>query len=109
MVLDMGIKRQSRRVRMRDSEGAPDEPIIALAKRCHDNLRSTRGVVMSLAAFDVADNLMAWLGIGNVQGVLQRADATLRVEEPLLMRAGVVGDQLPPCEPQSFQSILGIS
>ena len=52
---------------------------------------------MSLAAFDLRHNLLTWLGIGNVQGTLRRcglpADGT---EELLLLRAGVVGSQLPP-------------
>jgi phosphoserine phosphatase RsbX len=73
------------------------EPVIALTERCHDRLRFTRGVVMSLAAFDLRHNLLTWLGIGNVQGILRRfgppADGT---EELLLLRAGVVGSQLPP-------------
>lgn len=73
------------------------EPVIALTELCHDRLRLTRGVVMSLAAFDLRHNLLTWLGIGNVQGVLRRfgppADGT---EELLLLRAGVVGSQLPP-------------
>jgi serine/threonine protein phosphatase PrpC len=73
------------------------EPVIALVERCHDQLRFTRGVVMSLAAFDLKHNLLSWLGIGNVQGILRRfgapADGT---EELLLLRAGVVGSQVPP-------------
>jgi phosphoserine phosphatase RsbX len=72
------------------------EPVIALAERCHSGLRSTRGAVMSLAAFDMKHHLLTWLGIGNVQGALRRfgvpADGT---EELLLLHAGVVGSQLP--------------
>src|SRR6266498_3005483 len=29
-----------------------DEPVLALVQRCHDGLRQTRGVAMSLASFD---------------------------------------------------------
>lgn len=73
------------------------EPVIALTERCHDRLRSTRGVVMSLAAFDLRHNLLTWLGIGNVQGALRRFGPDLDgTEELLLLRAGVVGSQLPP-------------
>ena len=73
------------------------EPVIALAERCHDGLRFTRGVVMSLATFDLRHNLLTWLGIGNVQGVLRRFGLPIdRTEELLLLRAGVVGSQLPP-------------
>src|SRR5271166_84680 len=38
------------------------ESPIALFQRCHERLRSTRGVVMSLATFDASDNTMTWLG-----------------------------------------------
>ena len=73
------------------------EPVIALTERCHDQLRFTRGVVMSLAAFDLRHNLLTWLAIGNVQGTLRRfGPAVEGTEELLLLRAGVVGSQLPP-------------
>ena len=40
--------------------------------------------------------MMTWLGVGNVQGVLMRADAQKgSVQEVLLLRGGVVGSQLP--------------
>jgi serine phosphatase RsbU (regulator of sigma subunit) len=75
----------------------PAEPVIALTERCHDRLRFTRGVVMSLAAFDLRHNLLTWLGIGNVQGAIRRLGlAAEGTEELLLLRAGVVGSQLPP-------------
>lgn len=70
------------------------EPIISLVTECHEKLRSTRGVVLSLASLDVKHGLMTWLGVGNVQGVLMRADKKLG-SETLLLRGGVVGDHLP--------------
>jgi phosphoserine phosphatase RsbX len=76
--------------------GSADEPIISLVERCHEKLRATRGVVMSIASIDAAHGMMTWLGVGNVQGVLVRSDTKKRnVQEPLLLRAGVVGSQLP--------------
>src|SRR5882762_8165289 len=73
-----------------------EEPVISLVERCHEGLRSTRGVVMSLAFIDLEHGLMTWLGIGNVQGVLMRAGAQKgSVQEVLLLRGGVVGSQLP--------------
>ncbi len=71
------------------------EPIISLVKACHEKLRSTRGVVLSVASVDVTHGLMTWLGVGNVQGVLVRADKKSAVQETLLLRGGVVGDHLP--------------
>jgi len=73
-----------------------DEPVISLVQRCHEGLRSTRGVVMSLASIDQEHGMMTWVGVGNVQGVLMRSGATKgTVQEVLLLRAGVVGSQLP--------------
>ena len=73
-----------------------DEPIISLVERCHERLRATRGVVLSLACIDPEHGMMTWLGVGNVQGVLMRSDAKNgNVQESLLLRAGVVGSQLP--------------
>jgi len=76
-----------------------DHPIISLVERCHEELRATRGVVMSLAFIDPEHGMITWLGVGNVQGVLMRADAKRGdVRESLLLRAGVVGAQLPPLQ-----------
>ena len=72
------------------------EPVISLMQRCHEGLRSTRGVVLSLASIDPEHGMMTWLGVGNVQGVLMRAGAHKgSAQEVLLLRAGVVGSQLP--------------
>jgi hypothetical protein len=65
---------------------------VALLKRCHEGLRSTRGAVVSLACFDAGH--MTWAGVGNVDGVLVRADPHGAVER-LMVRGGVVGHQLP--------------
>ncbi len=52
---------------------------------------------MSLAAFDDSDGNMAWLGVGNVEGRLLRADTTFpHQEEELLKYSGVVGHEMPP-------------
>jgi negative regulator of sigma-B (phosphoserine phosphatase) len=76
-------------------EDSAPEPIIALVQRCHQELRATRGVVMSIASFSISYGLMTWMGVGNVQGVLQRSRNS---QERLLLRAGVVGVQLPPLQ-----------
>jgi len=72
------------------------EPVISLVKRCHERLLRTRGVVMSLASFNTLDNTMTWLGVGNVEGLLLRADVAANPpRENVLLRGGVVGYQLP--------------
>lgn len=76
-----------------------DEPIISLVRLCHEGLRRTRGVVLSLASIDPFHRMMTWLGVGNVQGLLMRAGAKKGiVQEALLLRGGVVGSQLPPLQ-----------
>jgi phosphoserine phosphatase RsbX len=68
--------------------------------RCHRALSRTRGVVMSLASIDAAQRRLSWAAIGNVDGVLLRAEARDRPgSESLLMLGGVVGHQLPKLRP----------
>jgi serine/threonine protein phosphatase PrpC len=62
--------------------------------RCHERLRDTRGVVLSLGLF--ATGTLTWLGVGNVDGVLLRSG--FGAPEQLLVRSGVVGRRLPSLE-----------
>jgi hypothetical protein len=72
-------------------------PVLTLIGACHEAIRSTRGVVMSLASIDTAHGRMTWAGVGNVEAVLSRADAARQPQrERILLRGGVVGYQLPP-------------
>lgn len=69
---------------------------ISLLRRCHERLRTTRGVVMSLASLNGTEGTMTWLGVGNVEGLLLRADPQVTpAQESLLLRRGVVGGRLP--------------
>ena len=80
-------------------ESQADQPIITLMQMCHEQLRSTRGVVLSLASVDERHGLMTWLGVGNVQGVLLRASPQNGSgREVLMLRGGVIGSQLPPLQ-----------
>ena len=51
------------------------DSVASLVKRCHRTLMMTRGAVITLASLDLSANKLSWLGIGNVEGVLLRADA----------------------------------
>jgi len=73
-----------------------EEPVISLVELCHEKLKGTRGVVLSLAFISPEQKMMTWIGVGNVQGVLLRADTKRgNAQESLLLRAGVVGSKLP--------------
>jgi serine/threonine protein phosphatase PrpC len=73
------------------------EGVIPLLLHCHEQLKGTRGVVMSVATFTARDSLMTWLGVGDVEGVLVRTDTTTQPPREFLpLRGGVIGYQLPP-------------
>ena len=73
--------------------GAPVSELIAT---CHAALRRTRGAVMSLASFDSLTDTLSWVGVGDVEAVLMRADPTQGARDSIVLRGGVVGYQLPP-------------
>jgi phosphoserine phosphatase RsbX len=73
-----------------------DDSVIALVKRCHAALAATRGAVMTLAAVDVPGGTVTWMGVGNVEARLFRAEAGISHPcEHILLRGGLVGLQLP--------------
>ena len=76
--------------------GHAGEPLDDVVRKCHEHLVGTRGVTLSLAAFNERVRTWTWLGVGNVAGVLLRpGGSTLRQREFLLSRNGVVGARLP--------------
>ena len=84
------------RIALEVLERHAQDPLPSLLGRCHERLRRTRGVALSMSAFRPTEGAMTWLGVGNVTGVLVRANprSAPRVES-LVSRAGLVGDQLP--------------
>jgi negative regulator of sigma-B (phosphoserine phosphatase) len=80
-------------------ERGVNRPIISVVGECHEALRASRGVVLSVASVDMPNGMMTWLGVGNVQGVLMRGmNKQGNGREMLLLRSGVVGAQLPPMQ-----------
>jgi phosphoserine phosphatase RsbX len=79
---------------------SPQSDLRQLVMKCHDALRITRGVVMSLAWFYAFKPRMCWLGVGNVEGVLLRS-VQMPSREPKFIRrhlmtwSGLVGARLP--------------
>jgi len=76
--------------------GHEHESVISLVRRCHEACRGTRGVVLSLASFDPGEDTLSWIGVGNVEGILLRADRQAAPpQETIVLRGGVVGYELP--------------
>ena len=70
---------------------------LLLMKLCHQALHGTRGAALTLASFNGLDGTFTWLGVGNVDSVLLRADPKAApVRDYVLLHGGVVGLQLPP-------------
>jgi serine phosphatase RsbU (regulator of sigma subunit) len=82
---------------------SPRDPIAELIRRCHHALTGQRGVVLSLASFEVSTGMMTWAGVGNVEGVLIRGGATRRASRSgLVVIGGIVGGDLPEIRPQQL-------
>ena len=88
---------QAARLAMNTVEKHSHKPLIQMLEHCDEELRETRGVVMSLARLNALDNSMEWLGVGNVEGILVRsAPDGGRSNESLTLSRGVVVAFLPP-------------
>jgi len=75
----------------------PRESVLSLMQLVHQRLRSTRGVVMTLASLNYRDNTLTWIGVGNVAASLHYINkAGQACDEPVMLRGGMVGVQLPP-------------
>lgn len=66
----------------------PGAELASIMAVCHESLRGTRGVALTLARFSPTAGTLTWLGVGNVEATLWRADGS---RERLPTRGGVVG------------------
>jgi phosphoserine phosphatase RsbX len=83
-------------------EEHPGADLTDLFVSAHSALARSRGVVMSLVAFAPGGTL-TWLGVGNVEGTLVRADERpVRRADSILLLGGVVGYQLPRLRPSTL-------
>lgn len=72
-----------------DTGAAPE----TLVRRCHTALQRTRGAVMTVASLRWSKSRLSWLGVGNVEAVLLRANPPARMR--VVLRSGIVGYHLP--------------
>ena len=91
-----------------DTNASANEQIITMVRRCHEALKGTRGVVMSIAFLDLLDKKITWLGVGNIEGMLLRQDTNSVIShERLLLRGGALGYQLLPLKEAVIPVIPG--
>jgi hypothetical protein len=65
-----------------------------MLKECHQKLARSRGVAAAVASIHVAKSLVTWVSIGNVEGVLVRADSKSKPQS-IIQHGGIVGYQMP--------------
>jgi hypothetical protein len=76
------------------------ESAVEFLSRCHQELKQTRGVAMSLAVFNKPLRSLSWLGVGNVEGVRLHVGGNGELSSEFIpLRGGVVGYQLPTLRP----------
>jgi phosphoserine phosphatase RsbX len=77
-----------------------------LMQACHEALLQTRGVVMTVAWFDLERSELSWAGVGNVDARLVRSGPELR-EEVALVFGGVLGYRMPRVRPAKMPLARG--
>jgi len=71
-----------------------EAPAKELMLACHERLVETRGVVMTVAWFDLERSTVSWAGVGNVDARLVHSGPDLR-EDVALVFGGVLGYRMP--------------
>jgi phosphoserine phosphatase RsbX len=79
-----------------------------IVRQCHDALRRTRGIVLSMASFHDSTATLTWLGVGNVEGVLLPPPQTGKPPcGNIPLRGGVVGSRLPVLKTTGHRLAVG--
>jgi hypothetical protein len=77
------------------------EPLEAMLLLVHEHLADSRGAAATLAIIDGDTGRMDWLGVGNVDGMLIRADERARPHTSgVFLCRGILGYQQPNIRPQ---------
>jgi serine phosphatase RsbU (regulator of sigma subunit) len=91
---------EAARMAMAIVERTAEEPLPFIMRACHQAIVATRGVVMSLVRFDPAGRMFS-ISVGNVEGVVLRADPEQR-REWLVSQSGALGHTLPTLRERSM-------
>jgi hypothetical protein len=78
------------------------EPLDAMLLLVHEHLTASRGAAATLAIVDGDTGRMEWLGVGNVDGMVVRADDTARPRTMgVFLCRGILGYQKPDIRPRA--------
>jgi phosphoserine phosphatase RsbX len=72
------------------------EPLDLLVQRCHRALSGTRGAAMTLVHINFQEDILSWLGIGNVAAdLVAKHPAGVEVRSSARLTGGIVGYRIP--------------
>jgi serine/threonine protein phosphatase PrpC len=84
-----------------------NETPVKLIRLCHEALKGTRGIACTIMTIDRQQNLLNWLGVGNVEGVVHHLDPVASPTDYVTMRGGIVGYRLPELQPSCLRLLDG--
>ncbi|HVM50713.1 MAG TPA: SpoIIE family protein phosphatase [Candidatus Acidoferrum sp.] len=95
--------REAALVAARILEAYAGEATLTLMARCHEGLTHTRGASATLVWFRILEDRLDWLGVGNVEARLIRAQPNgAPRSESILLQGGILGYRLPLLRPASL-------
>src|SRR5580693_5033729 len=75
---------------------ARGETLDTLVQSCHRGLSNTRGVAMTLAHIDFQNDVLSWVGVGNVvANLVAKHPAGVEVRSSARLAGGIVGYRIP--------------
>lgn len=72
-----------------------DETPEKLIRLSHDALKNTRGTACTIVTINSQQNLLSWIAVGNVEGIVRHCNPAASSIEYVTMRGGIVGYRLP--------------
>ncbi len=66
-----------------------------LIRLSHDALKNTRGIACTIMTINRQQNLLSWIAVGNVEGIVRHSNPAASSIEYVTMRGGIVGYRLP--------------
>lgn len=84
-----------------------DETPEKLIKLSHDALKNTRGIACTIVTINSQQNLLSWIAVGNVEGLVRHCNPASSSIEYVTMRGGIVGYRLPELQTSYLRLIEG--
>jgi phosphoserine phosphatase RsbX len=84
-----------------------DETPENLIRLSHDALKNTRGIACTIVTINSRQNLLSWIAVGNVEGIVRHCNPAASSIEYVTLRGGIVGYRLPELQTSHLRLIDG--